>query len=535
MNADVAGQRFGRYEGLIQLASGGMGTVCVARLMGPRGFKRLVAIKTIHSHLACNEEYVKMLSREADLASRIDHPNVVPVLELGDEAGQLFLVMEYYPSVPLTTLVRALKSADLKMSLGHAIGFAMEAAAGLEAAHNLVDDQGASLGIVHRDVTPSNLLVGPDGTVKVTDFGIAKAHTATMEALTVDDHVIKGKPAYLSPEQAMSATLDRRSDVFALGIVLYELVTSRRLFEGANEIALLHSILDNPIPSPRESRDDCPEALAAVIGKALQRDVGKRYQSAAEFRDALQDVARDLSASGRAAFVDRLVGTTLAENRRAIAQAESVIDTSRRTPGGGEQAAPGPRTQRDHTKRDDEALTTPSGHRSRDARRAADPVAAAASKTPEGLREQTSMTVVTTRDGPGMRVSRSAVLTLAALATLLLVGVLAVSRGTFRAATRPSAVSRGVAPLADSTTTPTRSAVLPPPVSPDAATPVATGTAPVPDIDASVVQRRGAAGERDPTLPISPSGAGAGTTSHGAHRVRPPGRPPSRRRDALEM
>ncbi|MEI8255123.1 MAG: serine/threonine-protein kinase, partial [Deltaproteobacteria bacterium] len=309
-----------------------MGSVSIARLKGPSGFKRLVAIKTIHAHLSANEEYAQMLHREADLASRLEHPNVIPVIEFGSENGQMYLVMEYYPSVPLSDVMRTLARNQQKMPLGHAVGFAMDAAAGLEAAHNLTNDQDEQcLGIVHRDVTPSNLLVGVDGLVRVTDFGLAKAHATTVDAITSDTKMVKGKLAYLSPEQATCEALDRRSDVFTLGIVLFEMVTGRRLFAGENDLALLRAILDMPIPSPQEARPECPDILAAVIAKALERDAGQRYHSAADFRDALQQVAREISDVGRSTFVERLVGQTFVDRRRAIATAEAERDALARS------------------------------------------------------------------------------------------------------------------------------------------------------------------------------------------------------------
>ncbi len=314
---------------LCELARGGMGVVAVGRLQGVHGVRRLVALKIIHPHLTRDEQYSRMFLREAEIASLLHHGNVVPVIELGQEGEQYYLVMEYFPSLSLLQMMRASARRRVPMPYAFSAAVIADACAGLQAAHELRDARGELLGVVHRDATPSNLLLGEDGAVKVTDFGVARAASAVFEQLTGDSGIAKGKLAYLSPEQVRGEATDRRSDVFTLGVVLYELLGRTSLFRADNELALARAIIDAPIPDVRTADAHVPDALASVVARALQRDRARRFQTAAEMQDALLDALHALPVVSRGAFVRELLGDDFAARREEIATAEAVLGFAR--------------------------------------------------------------------------------------------------------------------------------------------------------------------------------------------------------------
>lgn len=323
----MLGQAFGRYEALLRLAAGGMGQVLVARVQSERGVRRLVALKTILAHLTDNELFLKMFVREAEIASRLHHPNVVPVLELGRTDDEHFLVMEYFPSVPLNAVLRESLKQQKPMPPDVAAAIVADAAGGLHAAHELTDDDGNLLHLVHRDATPSNLLVGADGSVKVTDFGVAKATGANFENMTVSGD-LRGKIGYLSPEQVTGEMIDRRSDVFTLGIVLWECLAGRRLFgRKDSEVAAIRALMDEHIPDVRELAPACTDSLARIVARALERDRNRRYQSAAELRQALTTQLLPDTDKSRSAFAKATIGEMLADRQRAIAAAVAELDS----------------------------------------------------------------------------------------------------------------------------------------------------------------------------------------------------------------
>ncbi len=327
--AFVPGKHFGRYEVLCELARGGMGVVAVGRLQGAHGVRRLVALKIIHPHLTADEQYSRMFVREAEIASQVHHGNVVPVIELGQEGAQYFLVMEYFPSLSLLQLMREAARRDVLIPYEFSAAVVADACAGLHAAHELRDARGELLGVVHRDATPSNLLLGEDGAVKVTDFGVARAASAMVEQLTGESGVAKGKLAYLSPEQVHGEETDRRSDLFTLGVVLYELLGRKALFRADNELALARAIVDGRIPDVRETNPDVPDVLATVVSRALERDRTRRFQTAAEMHDALLAALHTLPVVSRGAFVRQLLGDEFSARREEIATAEAVLGLSR--------------------------------------------------------------------------------------------------------------------------------------------------------------------------------------------------------------
>ncbi len=327
LSSSVLGQQFGRYEALLRLASGGMGHVLVGRVQSAHGVQRLVAIKTILAHLIDNELYLKLFIREAEIASRLHHPNVVPVLELGRTETEHFLVMEYFPSMPLHTVLRESLRKRTPMHSDVACAIVADAAAGLHAAHELCDENGTSVNLVHRDATPSNLLVGVDGSVKLTDFGVAKATGAQFENMTVGGD-LRGKLGYLSPEQITGVGVDRRADVFTLGIVLWEVLAGRRLFKFDNELALLRAITEEDAPTIKDYVRDLPNGIVEIVARALNRDRDKRFQSAAEMRQALTAQLKSDTEVSRSIFARDTIGELLADRQRQISSATAELDSA---------------------------------------------------------------------------------------------------------------------------------------------------------------------------------------------------------------
>jgi len=279
-------QRFGRYELLEQMGRGGMATILLARLVGPSDFQKHLVIKRIHDHLTTDDETINRFMDEARLAARIHHPNVVQLFEFDDVNGTYYIAMEYVHGENLADLYNYVrKDSSGGYHWGHAARVVAEAAAGLHAAHELVGGDGESLRIVHRDVSPQNIMISYDGHVKVADFGIAQAvgrHHNTV------DGTVMGKVAYMSPEQCRGEDLDRRTDVFALGIVLYEMVCLRRLFRAPSDQETMRRVLHCDFTPPRQARPDLPEGLEQILVKALAARREDRYQTAAELQYAIE-------------------------------------------------------------------------------------------------------------------------------------------------------------------------------------------------------------------------------------------------------
>ncbi len=313
-------QRIGHYRVLGLLATGGMSELYLGR--EPSG--RAVVIKRILPHLARQKAFVSMFIDEARIGTMIHHPNVVEIYELGQAGGELFMVMELLEGENTSSVIRRLISRDQRLGYGLAAHVVAEACRGLHAAHALTDD-GRPLDIVHRDVSPQNVFVTYGGAVKVLDFGIAAGshrltHTATGQ--------LKGKFAYMSPEQCRGEALDLRSDVFSLGVVLYELTTQRRLFARKNELQVLKAVCDDPIARPSRDLADYPPMLEDICLRALARDKDRRYPSAAAMADELVaatqfllgavDPRRLLGDTMRGLFADRIAQkSTLVQHVRA--------------------------------------------------------------------------------------------------------------------------------------------------------------------------------------------------------------------------
>ncbi|MCC7535421.1 MAG: protein kinase [Deltaproteobacteria bacterium] len=277
----------GRYELLAHLASGGMAEVWLARMTGAKGFGRFFALKRMHRTLASQDKFVRMFLDEAEVASHVQHPNVVPIFELGEEEGELFLVMDLVVGVSFSTMLARSADRGERLPLEAVVQIVCDTALGLHAAHTAKAPDGNPLGIVHRDVSPQNVLVGVDGRARVVDFGIAKALMRSTETQTGE---LKGKLSYYSPEQALAKPVDARSDVFSLGIVLWEALVGQRLFRSDSPLDTLRRITQDTIPSP-SSMAPVPEAIGRVALHALTRERAQRIQSASAFDAELRTAA----------------------------------------------------------------------------------------------------------------------------------------------------------------------------------------------------------------------------------------------------
>jgi serine/threonine protein kinase len=277
------GPKLGRYEVLSRLGRGGMGTVYLARITGDGGFRRLFAIKVLRSHLSRSDEATQMLLKEARIASRVDHPNIVSVVDVGSHEGQPYLVMDYITGCSLADL---LKSNGKGASTAAAVSIILDTLAGLHAAHTLADDDGIELDVIHHDVSPHNIMVGLDGIARLSDFGVAYVRRLTGE----EEEMSRGKPAFTAPERVSGGPGDRRSDLFSVGVILWNALTGASLFEGNDIEATLENVLTKPIP-PASRFGRSPESLDAICFKALQRSPNKRYQTAEEMLVQLRKTA----------------------------------------------------------------------------------------------------------------------------------------------------------------------------------------------------------------------------------------------------
>ncbi|MBC7978695.1 MAG: serine/threonine protein kinase, partial [Myxococcales bacterium] len=315
----------GRYELVARLASGGMGEIFLARLEGAAGFEKLCVIKRILPHLADDPRFREMLIAEARVSSMMSHSNICQVHELGETDGQLYIVMEYLEGVTLLPLLRKLSKDGGRLDLGFVGGVLQQAADGLHYAHELKDRSGEYLGIVHRDVTPSNLFLTESGVVKVLDFGIAKVKNATAHTQT---GTVKGKYAYMAPEQLRGAAVDRRVDVFALGVAAYEMLALRRLFQRKTDYLTFRAVMEQPIADIRTYRPDCPDALAVALAHALDRDPDSRFATARQFGNAVHDAIAPIGRPWNQGAISDFVCASFADDiRQRHAQIASAVRT----------------------------------------------------------------------------------------------------------------------------------------------------------------------------------------------------------------
>jgi eukaryotic-like serine/threonine-protein kinase len=293
-NDGPIGQRFGRYLLLERIGSGGMAEVFRAVAHGMEGFQRTFVLKRIRADHGAAADFVEMFVNEARISALLNHENIVQIYDFGEVDGCYFLTMEYLRGKDLSTVLRKLYARKRYMDPAVVAFVALQVARGLAYAHSLTLPGGEPLNIVHRDVSPSNIMLLRAGGVKLLDFGIAKS----MGRFNLGEHtetgVCKGKLPYLSPEQVNGHEMDRRSDVFALGVVMWEALTGRRLFLGRSDFETMQNVLERPIPPPSTLRPDTPTALDYIVVRALERDPKRRYSDARVLADELETVVQDL-------------------------------------------------------------------------------------------------------------------------------------------------------------------------------------------------------------------------------------------------
>ncbi|MEN9580355.1 MAG: hypothetical protein RJA70_3364, partial [Pseudomonadota bacterium] len=311
----------GRYALYGKLATGGMATVHFGRLIGPVGFTRTVAVKRLHPEFAKDPQFVTMFLDEARVAARIQHPNVVATIDIVSTDDELFLVMDYVRGESLSRLLRVARRKGLRVPEGFAVGVIAGMLHGLHAAHEATDERGQPLKVVHRDVSPQNVLVGVDGVARVLDFGVAKA-AARVQVTRAGQ--MKGKLGYMSPEQLQGQTVDRRSDVFAAGVVLWEALTGERLFVGDEVRDVLKKIVSEPTRPPSQWNPNVSPELDALVLRALNKHPDLRYQTAREFGIALESAVPLLSVRETGEWVEEIAGDTLEKREAALAEIESI-------------------------------------------------------------------------------------------------------------------------------------------------------------------------------------------------------------------
>src|SRR4051812_28145233 len=310
----------GRYALYNEIAAGGMATVHIGRLLGPVGFARTVAVKRLHPQFAKDPEFVSMFLDEARLAARVQHPNVVATIDVVATDGELFLIMDYVRGESLSKLIRTARKAGEHVPPRIAASVMCGFLHGLHAAHEAKNERGDRIDLVHRDVSPQNVLVGADGIPRVLDFGIAKA--AGRIQVTRDGQ-IKGKLAYMPPEQLSGRELTRAVDIYASDVVMWEMLTNERLFKGETEGETLAKILRDPVVPPSAVVPSVPKAFDAPLLRALSRDASKRHLTARELAFELEKCVGVASATEVGEWVENKVGSILSAREDQIAEIES--------------------------------------------------------------------------------------------------------------------------------------------------------------------------------------------------------------------
>jgi serine/threonine-protein kinase len=314
-----------RYVLSSAFAAGGMAQVHLGRVLGAGGFRRTVAVKRLHPHLARDGYFMSMLVDEARLAARVRHPNVVGTIDVAAMGGELLLVMEYVHGEPLSAILHGLRTCGERMPLPIASAVLSGVLLGLHAAHEARDEDGHPLGIVHRDVSPANILLDVDGLARVVDFGVAKASGRLQ--LTRSGQ-IKGKFAYMAPEQLEGGDLDRRADVYAASVVLWECLTNRRLFRGESEADVFRDAMLARVVAPGKVAPNVPKAVDDVIMNGLARDPAARYATARDMALALEGAMQPATPARVSEWLQRVAGESLAARERAIATFERALRSS---------------------------------------------------------------------------------------------------------------------------------------------------------------------------------------------------------------
>ncbi len=307
------GYRLDRYELLCPLAYGGMASVWLARFGGRLGFERLVVVKMILPQFSQDPRFQEMFLDEARIASRIEHPNVARILDVGEHDGNYFIVMEWVDGDSLSKILRAAEAKKQKVPPGIALRICADAAAGLHAAHELKDRDGHSLGVVHRDVSPQNILISNSGATMLIDFGVAKARDRVSQDTSAGQ--LKGKIRYMAPEQALGRSIDHRADVWAIGAMLYEMFAGAPPYDGPNEVAMLHKLTGGQAPPALPA--SVPEVIRVVIERALAYDAESRFRSALELNLALEGAMVEIGEPTTAAVVAQYTAQLLADRKAA--------------------------------------------------------------------------------------------------------------------------------------------------------------------------------------------------------------------------
>jgi serine/threonine-protein kinase len=438
----------GRYALYGEIASGGMATVHFGRLLGPVGFSRTVAIKRLHPQYAKDPEFVSMFLDEARLAARIQHPNAVATLDVVALEGELFLVMDYVQGETVARLFRTIRAGGYRVPPNIAAGIMAGVLYGLHAAHEAKAEQGTPLGIVHRDVSPQNIMVGIDGVARVLDFGVAKA---VGRAQTTRDGQIKGKLAYMAPEQLRGASVDRRVDVYGAAVVLWEALTGRQCFDGDHEGVVFGRVIEGTIEPPSAHCPDLPAGLDAIVMRGMCRDPDQRFMTARDMAVALEDVISPASPRFVGEWVERVAGESLARRAERVKVIESittiVLPAATPDPQAPDPQAPAPRSsmaslpsisQSDFRPSMDDGPTEPLPPGGMP--QGAGSVSRASFAVPEPMPRATP--------APPPDRARIAVVLGAVLTTTLLVGGIAVFAIRSRAVAPPAQAARGIGAVA---------------------------------------------------------------------------------------
>jgi serine/threonine-protein kinase len=333
-----AHQRVGRYEIFDRIASGGMATVHLARLSGAEGFSRVVAVKRMHPHFLVDPAFKAMFIAEARVAARVRHPNVVPILDVLAERDEIVIIMDYVHGESLMALTRAARKLDTGLPIDVATSIMVGLLQGLHAAHTALDEKGKPLGLVHRDVSPHNVLVGTDGVARVLDFGIAKVQ----KGHDTDPGVLKGKFSYIAPELVAGGPPSRQSDLFSASVVFWELLTGGKLFQGVNEQERLMRVVEGNYPRPRSIAARVPERLDRIVMRGLALEPTARHASALDMAIELEQAVPLATQRVVGEWVSKLAGDVLAQRSELIHQIESTtISLVRRSAPPAPTGAPG--------------------------------------------------------------------------------------------------------------------------------------------------------------------------------------------------
>ena len=334
-----AGRRIGKYEVLQHLATGGMAEVYLARAIGIEQFQKLCVIKRILPAAAGDPQLVRMLLDEARIAATLHHSNIVSVFDIGEADGEYFIAMEYLHGRDVHAVAKMLRTRGLRLAPDQAMTIILGICAGLHYAHEKCDDSGRPLGIVHRDVSPTNVLVTYDGGVKLVDFGLVKAEGRMTESRSGS---LKGKLAYMSPEQCRSRPVDRRSDLFSLSIMLWELTTGQRLYKGESDYDYLTAIVDKEPTRPSEVVPEYPKVLEQIVMKGLSKDPAARYQNAEEMQLVLEEYCRECKLKVSPITLRRMMVELFGEERTK--EGPAFVEEVMRSLASGSATVAGPRT-----------------------------------------------------------------------------------------------------------------------------------------------------------------------------------------------